>query len=475
MLNNSQEITKDIITGALNGSMTIDNRVFTSDGRSSIANDFKNLGSNLVKATAGAINTAVNPLITAYEVATNKDVGITDVVDQWKSNAKAGVNMIKSDRNLINNLSTGKADVNDIQKATGNDKVKVYYDENDKVQDFHDNDTNDIYLNAANNTATNTDTFVRTYGHETAHDYTQNKSVADNAGSYAKGIFNTLNTLSFDSVNTSENATSKDWLGNQFSNVNSANALANNTISAGGVVNRSNRTYYAPGTAIGGRKAGDYEKDLNTANKFKEAFNDDGEAKVARWDGENTIKDRKSAAEWILNDLKQNPLKEGEQLNLVGFSHGGNVVKETTNLDLDYKVDNIVFLATPHVDTHTLNYDVMSGNGNIYNFYGTNDYVQDVFGGTNGQISKNYPYLYGTTIPKNPSQIINNQNVINIEVNQNPIRNSVLDGLKYLPSPITSITSGVLKSVSSILDTHTNMHSDKTLEQFIIPKTTNGK
>ena len=199
-----------------------------------------NLPGNLVKATAGAINTAVNPLITAYEVATNKDVGINDIVDQWKSNAKAGANMIKSDRNVINNLSTGKADVNDIQKATGNDKVKVYYDENDKVQGFHDNDTNDIYLNAANNTATNTDTFVRTYGHETAHDYTQNESVANNAGSYAKGIFNTLNTLSFDSVNTSGNATSKDWLGNQFSNVNSANALANNTIKAGGVVNRSN-------------------------------------------------------------------------------------------------------------------------------------------------------------------------------------------------------------------------------------------
>ena len=68
--------------------MTIDNRVFTSDGRSSIANDFKNLGDNLVKATAGAINTAVNPLITAYEVATNKEVGITDVVDNIVSYAR---------------------------------------------------------------------------------------------------------------------------------------------------------------------------------------------------------------------------------------------------------------------------------------------------------------------------------------------------------------------------------------------------
>lgn len=84
----SQEITKDIITDALNGSMTIDNRLFTSNGRKDVVNDFKNLGSNLVKATAGAINTAVNPLITAYEVATNKHVGITDVVDNIVSYAR---------------------------------------------------------------------------------------------------------------------------------------------------------------------------------------------------------------------------------------------------------------------------------------------------------------------------------------------------------------------------------------------------
>ena len=55
-VDNSQEITKDIITGALNGSMTIDNRLFTSDGRSSIANDFKNLPDNAIIATEGALN-----------------------------------------------------------------------------------------------------------------------------------------------------------------------------------------------------------------------------------------------------------------------------------------------------------------------------------------------------------------------------------------------------------------------------------
>ena len=112
----------------------------------------------------------------------------------------------------------------------------------------------------------------------------------------------------------------------------------------------------------------------------------------------------------------------------------------------------------------------MSGNGNIYNFYGTNDYVQDVFGGINVQTSWNTPYIYGVTIPRNPSQVIDSPNVINTEVNQNPIRNGILNILHYV-SPLGS----EIGKIKFMIDTHSGMHSDKTLEQFIITKITNGK
>ena len=48
-MTNSQEVTKDQITGALDASVTIDNRLLTSEGRKDIANQFANVGENLNK------------------------------------------------------------------------------------------------------------------------------------------------------------------------------------------------------------------------------------------------------------------------------------------------------------------------------------------------------------------------------------------------------------------------------------------
>ncbi len=66
-VNNSQEITKDMITGALDGSMTVDNRVLTSKGRFQIANDFKNFGGNTKMAIKGASSTIDMAFEAVYE------------------------------------------------------------------------------------------------------------------------------------------------------------------------------------------------------------------------------------------------------------------------------------------------------------------------------------------------------------------------------------------------------------------------
>ena len=42
---NAQEITKDMTTGTLDATASIDNRVFTSDGRAEIAREHKKAGS----------------------------------------------------------------------------------------------------------------------------------------------------------------------------------------------------------------------------------------------------------------------------------------------------------------------------------------------------------------------------------------------------------------------------------------------
>ena len=54
----SQETTQDQITGALNGEMKIDNRIFTPDGLVSIYSDAKNLAGNTFTATKGAMSEA---------------------------------------------------------------------------------------------------------------------------------------------------------------------------------------------------------------------------------------------------------------------------------------------------------------------------------------------------------------------------------------------------------------------------------
>ena len=223
----------------------------------------------------------------------------------------------------------------------------------------------------------------------------------------------------------------------------------------------NNLTLYIHGTKFNKQLTEkDKINDQKTADLLAEALNDSGNGKTIEWSGENTIEARNEAAKKIKSYIENYEFAEGEQLNLIGFSHGGNVVKEVTNLDLEYKVDNIVFLATPHVDTHTLNYDVMSENGKIYNFYGTNDYVQDVFAGINFDSIKIY----------NPSQTINKKDVINIEVNQNPIRNLNIKVINIISPNI----SEALKIIY-MKSTHSNMHSEDTLKQFIIPKITNSK
>ena len=48
----------------------------------------------------------------------------------------------------------------------------------------------------------------------------------------------------------------------------------------------------------------------------------------------------------INEDLAQNPLSEGEQLNLIGYSGGGQLVLNVVER-LDVKVDNVILIGTP--------------------------------------------------------------------------------------------------------------------------------
>jgi filamentous hemagglutinin len=78
-VNNSQQTTKDMITRALDGSMTVDNRLFTEDGRKNIKDDFKNLHENALIVLNDVSNIPlVGPIWWSHYIDNNNTIEITD-------------------------------------------------------------------------------------------------------------------------------------------------------------------------------------------------------------------------------------------------------------------------------------------------------------------------------------------------------------------------------------------------------------
>ena len=65
-----------------------------------------------------------------------------------------------------------------------------------------------------------------------------------------------------------------------------------------------------------------------------------------------------STVDWIENDLAENPLAEGEQLNLIGYSGGGQVALNVAE-KLSYKVDNVILIGAPVFEIFTADASVL--------------------------------------------------------------------------------------------------------------------
>ncbi len=95
------------------------------------------------------------------------------------------------------------------------------------------------------------------------------------------------------------------------------------------------------------------------------------------WNGGNNRESRANAAANLLNFINspevQMRLAAGEKLNIVAHSHGGNVVKEYTNLEGSTKIDNLVTLGTPQRSDYNLNQSKVV---NYLNGYSNHDMVQ---------------------------------------------------------------------------------------------------
>ncbi len=113
-IDNMDVITKDQITGALDATVTIDNRMFTEEGRKEIVDDISNMGEN---AAQTAKNTAIDAgagtkkiadgLITLYEGATGeiKIDDLSKVIADKNANVNIAYDIFRNHPELANALN----------------------------------------------------------------------------------------------------------------------------------------------------------------------------------------------------------------------------------------------------------------------------------------------------------------------------------------------------------------------------------
>lgn len=236
-LSRSTTITKDTQTNALDSSLSIDNRIFSRNGRERIASDIKNFKKNILVSGYGATNTLYNAISTPFQALSNKDISLKDTPTLWKlkqSQQSTALTRSQDDfaKDTLDNLSGGK-DTLDIQYAlalgiSSTEKPsKIYYNPNDEALGFHSTSQatyNQNYLNAASGIITDTNATIFTDAHERAHTYTHSEALANIAGKEAIKAWNIANLI-HTSINTNRaNTNSSKNLGLSSTNISSNTA-----------------------------------------------------------------------------------------------------------------------------------------------------------------------------------------------------------------------------------------------------------
>ncbi len=141
-------------------------------------------------------------------------------------------------------------------------------------------------------------------------------------------------------------------------------------------------TVIVPGTSYNSKDWSSSGSMSNFISSVGKTFNETHQTSVindkSNWSGGDNSNARQKAAEHITGFIKDYKFADGEQLNIVGHSHGGNIgilVSQKT----ERKIDNLVTLGTPARSDYQPNYDMV---GRHINAYSNVDMIQ---GGGGGQ------------------------------------------------------------------------------------------
>ena len=208
-----QEITKDEITGSLDSSVTVDNRIFSESGRKEISDQHEHFTDNVVMAGAGAIGTVEGAAkfvgdavgLGEKEYDKNGNEVETNAIDKWKANQSGMATGIRRGgtedaQKIIKDMSEGFVSPEDLQKLaamTADGSINLVYSNNQEnvvfldaagnvigvvARDgFNDLANNQGYVNLANGAGTDAYTFLRTDAEERAHNYVGSSETAASA------------------------------------------------------------------------------------------------------------------------------------------------------------------------------------------------------------------------------------------------------------------------------------------------------
>ncbi len=376
----------------------MDSRVFTKDGRVSIKEDFKK---------TGMIAEAVK------QVVTTDKVGMLDLDKQLKIQYKTYESIkkvIANDKELSDKLANSNLSpeakqkiyndvANQVMIDLGYQKTKINIMDNNQVgqagidiKGHYSDEDKQVYINDINIESTK-DGF-KTLGHELAHSQDNQDGtfeVASNdQNNYANNYGQDLAGYA-DFINKNYNNATLAKENNHIGNENSPTIQNNNAkFKPLDKSKGDDLTIFVHGT-FSSPKAADQDFIDAIGNTYGETpvqFDWSGPggkaSKNANGSAENTIEARKRAGERLASMIANHKFKRGEKLNIIGHSHGGNVIKEGTQ---HYKpgskrIDNIILISTPQRQTHQLKQNAINAAATKVNAFDPSDAVR-LFGAYN--------------------------------------------------------------------------------------------
>lgn len=395
-LNETQIITKDQQTAGLDATVTVDHRLFSKGGQASIKEDFTK--SNMLVDTAVLIASTERVGVTDFfsEVG-KKHTTYEGIKSEIANNPELAKQLQNADLNpaekeamldqlthrVMKDLGYDTTDYQNIIVANDKDYVQSADGKTYERHGFYSEETGNSYINDP--FIKDTKGLVTVAGHEASHamdarsdnNYSQqdNETYADQFG---KNFGNYTNTALGVTGNGSM-ASGNNYVGNSSQEVKNQTSSYNALDKSKG----DDLTVFVHGT-FSNPESADREFIKVVGESFGEPvfqFNWSGVGGgigAGINDGaENNIPARVNAGSRLSDFIELYDFKDGEPLNIIAHSHGGNVVKEFTQIyEGDKKVDAIYFLGTPHRSSHTLNWDVLSKDSIKVNAYDNSDLVQ---------------------------------------------------------------------------------------------------